>query len=587
MDNPAAVTTIYGLFGQTGRQFAVPPYQRAYSWEVGGKDHVGQFLRDIQEQPSDRNYYLGHFLFERENDRLLVIDGQQRLTTVVLFMGALAAECNRREIERLDGTEVEEIRETYLNHRVQKFRTVPEDAAYFDARVVDGDAGVRCTTGRKSEKRLSEAADFFADALKKATTEELAMWFRAINNAVATTYTIGGQEAKEIATQIFAFQNDRGKPLTMLEKTKAWVMHQLYKHSKADAVDADIRTVESHFATIYGLTEALKRENEDTVLGWHCQAYLDANASGGSALETVKKALSGEDDIAKWLKGFTAGLAETFRFVAELEKVEERRGGLLADICYLDKSHAMPLLVKMGHFGQLDLARGTCEALELIENILFKLIFTTAPYRTNSLVQFAREFDGENYETLLLPRLREAAEKGFKWYWDFNGNCRRYFTENRWHYVREIKYVLYKYENDLRENPGGTTPKTVPLSIDECAAIFRENKTVENTLDHITPQNPDFTEYSDAFRRDYLCNLGNLSLLTWSSNASKNNHDPTLPEIREKYNTPYRSQEEILNVLCKGKWKEDEIEARRRKIVAFVIKHWHLGEPESFPDATT
>lgn len=208
MDNPAAVTTIYRLFGQTGRQFAVPPYQRAYSWEVGGKDHVGQFLRDLQEQAPDRKYNLGHFLFERENDRLLVIDGQQRLTTVVLFMGALAAECNRRGIVRLHGTKVAKIKETYLKHRVQKFKTVPEDSAFFDSRVVDGDAGARCTTGRKSEKRLSKAADFFAAALKNAASEELANWFRAINTAVATTDTFEGHEAMEIAKRIFAFHND-------------------------------------------------------------------------------------------------------------------------------------------------------------------------------------------------------------------------------------------------------------------------------------------------------------------------------------------------------------------------------------------
>jgi hypothetical protein len=572
MEKPNSDTTIYGLFGQTGRQFAVPPFQRAYAWEVDGGKQVVQFLRDIQEQPMDRAYYLGHFLFEGDERQLLVIDGQQRLTTIVLFMGMLVAECERRGNQQVGGMDVAEIREIYLKHRVQKFKTVPEDASYFDARVVDGKMEARCTTGRRSEKQLAEAVAFFAKAFANAQNSELSQWFTTLNDARITTYTIEGMKAKEIATQIFAFQNDRGKPLTMLEKTKAWLMHQVYRQSEAEDVNDNIRNIEFHFSVIYGLIEAL-HEQEDTVLGWHCQAYLDENASGGLALETIKKVLAEETDKAGWIKSFTAKLAETFRFVANLEKIEERREGLVADICYLGKTSAMPLLVKLGHFHLLDLDEQPCKALEPIENILFKLTFTTGDYRTNLLVHYARKFNGENYETYLLPTLRDAAVNGFKPYWDFTGNCRGYFTENRWHYVSKIKYVLYKYENYLRKNAGEPA-----LDISECQAIFREkNKSVENTLDHIAPQTPDYTEYTDEFRHRFLCNIGNLSLLTWANNARKSNRNPADPSVRKRYDTPYRAQRAIFKMLESGTWGETEIESRRREIVKFVIEHWKLG----------
>ena len=346
-------------------------------------------------------------------------------------------------------------------------------------------------------------------------------------------------------------------------------MHQVYRNAEAEEADNFVRTVEKAFSEIYGFTESLF-ESEDTVLGWHRQAFLDGG--DGTALDAIKRALAAAPDKIGWIVDFAAKLAQTFRFVLELEAVEDRRDSLIADICYLDKHSAMPLLVKLRHHRKIIVSDEGNEALSLTESILFKLTFRTADYRTNNLPQFARTFDGANYSSFLLPALRNAAANGFKAYWDFTGSCRKYFTENRYHYVREIKYVLYKYENYLRDKRNESH-----LSIDECNGIFRENKTVENTLDHITPQNPDWTDYTDEFRRDYLSNIGNLSLLTWSGNASKSNHDPTLPEVRERYNTPRWSQKEIFEALCAGRWGEAEIDARRKLIVDFVIDNWKLA----------
>lgn len=78
--------------------------------------------------------YLGHFLFSRvETDsfKYEVIDGQQRLTTVVIFMSCVISECRRRGLADIRGIEVDELTETYLKHRIQKFMTVAEDRSFF------------------------------------------------------------------------------------------------------------------------------------------------------------------------------------------------------------------------------------------------------------------------------------------------------------------------------------------------------------------------------------------------------------------------------------------------------------------------
>ena len=89
MDNSLNIQT---LFDAKNRQFEIPSYQRSYSW---GEKQIKQFVDDLKNAGSQ--YYLGHFLFEKKCDNtLLIIDGQQRLTTCVIFFASLKNELENR-----------------------------------------------------------------------------------------------------------------------------------------------------------------------------------------------------------------------------------------------------------------------------------------------------------------------------------------------------------------------------------------------------------------------------------------------------------------------------------------------------------
>ncbi len=86
-------------------QIIVPSYQRAYSWERDKQ--VSQFLQDLEEYRKSQShsaYYFGHFLFENKgNDIYHIVDGQQRLTTIVIFVAALFQRL--KEIHNVNGIE--------------------------------------------------------------------------------------------------------------------------------------------------------------------------------------------------------------------------------------------------------------------------------------------------------------------------------------------------------------------------------------------------------------------------------------------------------------------------------------------------
>lgn len=71
-------------------QYIIPPYQREYSWK---EEQWENLFNDINENLS--GYFLGSIIcISSENNRLDVIDGQQRLTTLSLLLLALYDELN-------------------------------------------------------------------------------------------------------------------------------------------------------------------------------------------------------------------------------------------------------------------------------------------------------------------------------------------------------------------------------------------------------------------------------------------------------------------------------------------------------------
>ena len=71
-------------------EYEVPIYQRNYAW---GKEEIEQLIKDIYESKfnsDNQSYYLGNLIVNRiETDTYVVIDGQQRLTTLFLLLSYL------------------------------------------------------------------------------------------------------------------------------------------------------------------------------------------------------------------------------------------------------------------------------------------------------------------------------------------------------------------------------------------------------------------------------------------------------------------------------------------------------------------
>jgi uncharacterized protein with ParB-like and HNH nuclease domain len=85
----------------TSRHFAVPQYQRSYSWT---EENLNDFWLDMNRSILDGGeYFLGSFVLSKEDgaDYFSIIDGQQRIATTTILLSAMRGAYRENGKEKL------------------------------------------------------------------------------------------------------------------------------------------------------------------------------------------------------------------------------------------------------------------------------------------------------------------------------------------------------------------------------------------------------------------------------------------------------------------------------------------------------
>lgn len=109
-----------GFIGATERRYVIPIFQRRYTWEI---KHCEQLLKDMLAvaESSLPCHFTGSVVWVREDDpvkgpsRMLLIDGQQRTTTLMLILIALARFADTHEGRANSGESLNFSKDLILN----------------------------------------------------------------------------------------------------------------------------------------------------------------------------------------------------------------------------------------------------------------------------------------------------------------------------------------------------------------------------------------------------------------------------------------------------------------------------------------
>ena len=533
---------IKSLF-EASESIRIPAYQRAYSWE---NKQCSQFLEDLLEQKSKR-YYLGQFLFEKDGGTLFIIDGQQRLTTTILFLSAIA------KIQEKQGENIDKIKETYLT---DVFRTIEDDQIIFKKVSQKHLVSAIDDTETISQKRIIEAFNYFESELTKLDSESLYLVQQTLENAVISTFYITN---KVEATQVFEYQNNRGKELSRFEVIKAYLMHQIYIQSTNDVqANNDIADIQREISQTYRHIEAVESYfTESELLDNYCNLFFNINGN----IEAIKEKLNKEENKTKWIKLFFENFVELTHSAKSI--VSNKSQSEITNLFFVgnEANWKLVLLVLFNRGNN----KGDVynKILKLLEILCFKL--KLGDYRTDYLPHFAKRYfnpnDIYNLDNLYQD-IKNVTESGFKWYWNdgdrFKNIIINYFDNEKWHYNRNtIRFVLWQYENHLRQ-------------INRSGALLDKELFNKYTIEHIKPQNPTDEIYSEDFKKNFLQLAGNLALLTQSQNSKFGNK--SFEKKSELFqDTALSSYTEIRE---KNVWTEIEIAERHERISNFAKQYF-------------
>lgn len=613
----------------SGRVFDIPDYQRGYAWET---QQVDEFWEDLQSLHPNRLHYAGTIaLFELDGapttmdneghhyTRSEVVDGQQRLTTVVILLNEIAKAL--RSMDEHDtlaqGITKNFIRATAMHGLpLYKLNLNQETDQFFKDHVLPDVPQSIAGPLVASSTRLLNARERLALRLSEGPEEyaERKRWLTSLYEKITNSLRFNRFEIEDPTDVglIFEVVNDRGKSLSDLEKVKNFLLYtasrlgidEVSKKQFAEAVNDTWKAILANLSQ----AELDSAANENQLLRSHWIMDYDPQPRNWRGAKSIKERLDpGHKDTGEAIQQLFDYLSslrnscvaycdflkpdriDAFNiFPANLRSEVKAWNQRLTRIGVT--ATFLPLFMAMRKRWPEDPAP-YLETLKLCEAVAFRTYRVAryaAGYRQPAMFRLAnRVCQADTVQDILVEIKRQYDSP----------NAKREFAQfadddvlHNWFGRSGLTYLLYEYETHLAAAQGG--PPITPWG-----------HIGNSSIEHILPQSIEGQNYwterfDEQTHRDYVHDIGNLAL----TNGNESLGNKPFPQKRDSGDAgPYcyrRSNLKIENEIADSwlDWTVDTITQRRRRIVQWATKRWHVDfdepdqpsyDPDDDPDETS
>lgn len=485
------------------KQFVIPIYQRTYSWH---QTQCEQLLNDIIRVSKSENihgHFVGSVVYFQESihtvsdvPRLLVIDGQQRLTTITLLVAALAEFLNQNmsSVE----TSPTKLKNYYL------FNAEEDGDLRYKLLLTRGDKDtlINILRGVEAEgvnsKRVLENFQYFKSKINSDNIED-------VYNGLMRLFIVDVALEKDVDNPqlIFESLNSTGLDLSQADLIRNYVLMGQEVDLQTELYEKYWFPMEQRFGNEYASKfDSFVRDYlcvKTGVIPNINQVYeaFKAYVVSQNSPETISGVV---EDIYRFSK-FYVNMVLHKETSSKLKEAFKRISKLKVDVSY-------PFLLAVYSDYQNDLITEDDfhEVLCLVENYVFRRAICGIP--TNSLNKtfsgLHRTVNSESYlESVRAAFLLLDSYKRFPDDYEFEKEIVAKDVYN----FRTRNYLLDRLENYNRKEA---------VSVDEY------------TIEHILPQNPDLpSEWRkmlgndwEEIQREYLHTLGNITLTGYNSELS-------------------------------------------------------------------
>jgi hypothetical protein len=209
----------------------VPVYQRQYRWDIGACEKLLTDIRAVSESADRHTHFIGSILSTKSTDdaddsELVLIDGQQRITTLMLLIAAL-----HHTVEHTDpvlAAELQRVLVRAADPSRTKLRPHRAWAQVFESVVLDH-------LGAGDELRDSRFDDNYAFFRSQVRLDEVPRIWRGLQKLEHVAITLG---ADANAQQIFESLNSTGEPLRDHELIHNYVLMGLTHIEQSEIEDS-------------------------------------------------------------------------------------------------------------------------------------------------------------------------------------------------------------------------------------------------------------------------------------------------------------------------------------------------------------
>jgi uncharacterized protein with ParB-like and HNH nuclease domain/predicted transport protein len=496
---------------KVANQFEVPIYQRAYAWD---RSECEQLWRDIiraGENQALGAHFTGSVVYvekaagtQTNQAPSLIIDGQQRVTTVSLILAALAShlDASHGTKEPLEGFSPDEIRESYLLNRFKtderryKLLLSQSDRSALKT-VIDGTA-----ISDPSSSRVFGNFEYFCEQFNDDSVDVAAVCRGLEKLRVVDVQLQLGIDHPQL---VFEAMNSTGKRLSQADLIRNFILMGLESDKQERLWTAYWRPMELEFA------QASADGNFDDFVRHYLTAVTGTIPRLSGIYDAFKEHAATRAKSGESIDALVIELHEYSRRFAAIALGQERDASLrraFDDLAQIRADVVYPFLLEAytdRDMGLLD----DGALLEIVQMVISYVIRRAVTgYATNSLnttfQMFSKAVRKDRYlDSVKAHFMRMRGYRTFPTDSEFEEKLK---TFDAYHFKRR-SYFFRSLENDGRKEP-------VP--------------TDEFTIEHILPQNDNLRqEWKDdlgvrwqEIQASYLHTLGNLTLTGYNSEYS-------------------------------------------------------------------
>lgn len=556
---------ILKAFDGNHKTLFIPVYQRNYDWQFKQCERLFEDLEDNIKQ-GHPDHFFGAVVGKPDGSwEWVVIDGQQRLTTVSILMLALAHALRDGEITSTDPELAQKIEMDFLrvgsDRESTKFKLKP---------VKDDDAAYKRLFGPEKEfiagSNITENYRFFRERLTQSQYTADQFW-EAIRSLHVMYLDL---EPADDAQRIFESLNSTGLELKEADRIRNFV---LMNH------DADVQT--RLYEDRWNPIEANTGFETDAFIRWYLTTKTASTPKEQNVYEAFKRYVSKRNLDTKDVLEDLYEFSQYFKKIKNAETENKKVNGLLKRINPIRGGVTIPFLMPL--LREVENGETTYDdfynALKMVESFVTRRF--VVGLATNSLNKiFASSFsevaklrtgDQPYADLFAYTLLRRTGSARFPSDTEFRES---FGTKNMY----AIRAAWRNYIFDVLENGNSSDARDISRRLQEG----------EISIEHIMPQTltpawraelgPDAEEIHET----WLNRIGNLTVTGYNSSYSNSSFEAK-KTMKDGFNdTPYR-----LNEMVKATdtWGPEELRRRTEAFTAKAMEYWKAPKTSFEPPA--